>query len=104
MTTDRGISPRILGNIFSSYIRNCWLYGCKTWLASSKTIRFLTFADNDMICWVCGVQLEQHIRTQELHKKLVIISVPKNNQKCHDKGLDTYATSTEWIQMFGQEE
>ena len=30
-----------------------------------------------MVCWICGVQLGQRIRTQELHEKLGIISVPE---------------------------
>ena len=27
-----------------------------------------------MVRWICGVRLEQHIRTQELHENLSIIS------------------------------
>ena len=30
-----------------------------------------------MVHWICGVRLEEHIRTQELHRKLCIISVPE---------------------------
>ena len=30
-----------------------------------------------MVCWICGVRPEQSIRTQDLHEKLGIISVPK---------------------------
>ena len=30
---------------------------------------------NDVVHWICGVRLEQRIRTQELHEKLGIISV-----------------------------
>ena len=76
--TNRGIiSLRNRGNIFSSCIRKSLLYGCKTWLASSETIRRLTSADNGIVCWICGVRLEQRIRTKELLKKFGIISVPK---------------------------
>ena len=31
--------------------------------------------DSGMVHWICGVRLEQRIRTQELHEKLGIISV-----------------------------
>ena len=31
--------------------------------------------DNGMVRWICGVQLEQHTRTQELREKLGITSV-----------------------------
>ena len=54
-----------------------------------------------MICWICGVQLEQRIRTQELHKKFGIISV---TEEADGAGLDTLATPRGWIKMFGQEE
>ena len=54
-----------------------------------------------MVHWICGVRLEQHIRTQELHEKLGIISVTEESD---GEGLDTLATSREWIKMFGQEE
>ena len=36
--------------------------------------------DNGMVHWICGVQLEQHIRTQELRKKLGITSVTEENK------------------------
>ena len=31
--------------------------------------------DNGVVHWICGVRLEQRIRTQELHEQLGIISV-----------------------------
>ena len=60
--TNRGISLRNRGDILSSCIRKSLLHGCKTWPASSETIRRLTSADNGMIRWICGVRLEQGIR------------------------------------------
>ena len=73
--TNYGISLGNRGNIFSSCIRKSLLYGCGIWPASSETIRRLTSADNGMVRCICGVRLEQRIRTQELHGKLDIISV-----------------------------
>ena len=72
-----GISLRNRCNIFSSCIRKSLLYGCQTWPTSSETIRHLTSAENGMVHWICGVQLEQRIRTQELNEKLGIVSVTK---------------------------
>ena len=83
--TNHGISLRNRGNIFSSCIRKSLLYGCEKWPASSKTKCRLTSADNGMVCWICGVQLEQSIRTQEFHKKLSIISVPKEIRWCRHR-------------------
>ena len=68
------------------YFARCWLYfttrkrllySCETWPASSEIIRCLTSADNVLVRWICGVRLEQRIRTQELHEKLGIISAPE---------------------------
>ena len=73
--TNRGISLTNLDNIFSSCFRKSLLYGFKTWPASIKKIHCLTSADNGMVHWICGVRLEQGIRTQELHEKLDIMSV-----------------------------
>ena len=64
------------GNIVSSCIKKSLLHGYETWPASSETIRRLTFADNGMVGQICGIRLEQRIKTQELHEKLGIISVP----------------------------
>ena len=75
--TNDGILLRNRGNIFSSCTRKSLLYDCETWAASSMIIRRLTSADNAMVRWICGVQLEQRIRTQKLHEKPVIISVPE---------------------------
>ena len=77
-------------------IRKSLLYGCETWPESSETICRLTTADNGMVRWICGVRLEQRIRTQELHEKLHIISVLEEIHR-----IDNLATSREWIQMFG---
>ena len=54
---------------------------CETCPASSETIRRLTSADNGIVHWICGVRLEQRIRTQEFQEKLGIISVPEEIQQ-----------------------
>ena len=77
INTNRGISLKNRGNIFSSCIRKILPYGCKTWPASSEIICCLTSDDNGMVCWICGVRLEQGITIHELHKKLGIISIPE---------------------------
>ena len=73
--TNHGILLKNQCNIFSSCMRKSLLSDCETWPASSKIIRCLTLADNGMVCWICGVRVEQRIRTQDLHEKLDIISV-----------------------------
>ena len=78
--TNHGILLRNWGNIFSSCIRKSLLYGCKTRAASNQTICLLTSADNGMVHWICDIWLEQHIRTQELRKKLGTISVTEEIQ------------------------
>ena len=73
----------------------CAVSGCETWPASSEKIRRLTSADNGMVRWLCGVRLEQRIRTQELHEKLGIISVIEGIRSCrlryfgHVQKIDT---------------
>ena len=73
--TNRGILLRNQGNIFNPCFRKSLLYACEKWPASSKIICRLTSAHNGMVCFICDVPLEQRIRTQELHKKLGVISL-----------------------------
>ena len=91
---NRSILIRNRRNIFSSCIRKTLLYGCETWPVSSETIRCLTSADNGMLHWICGVRLEQRIRTQELHEKVSILVSLKRSD----------GAGLEWIQVFSQEE
>ena len=67
---NRGILLKNRGNLFGSCIRKGLLYGCETWPVYSETLRRLTFADNGLVRWICGVRLEQRIRTQKLHDNL----------------------------------
>ena len=41
-----------------------------------------------MVHWICGVRLEQRIRTQELHEKLGIISVTEEIRRCRLRYLN----------------
>ena len=75
--TNRGNLLRSSGNIFSVCIRKSLLYCCKTWPTSSESIRRLTSADNGMVRWICGVWIEQQIRTQELYENFDIVRVPE---------------------------
>ena len=75
---NRGILLKNRGNLFGSCIRKGLLYGCETWPVYSETLRRLTFADNGLVRWICGVRLEQRIRTQKLHDNL---GTKKKSQK-----------------------
>ena len=77
--TNCGISPRYRGNI-SAHLS--FLYGCKTWPEHSETISRLKSADNGIVRWICGVRLEERIRTQEIHGKFGIIGGPEEIRWC----------------------
>ena len=70
------------GDIFSSCIKQSFLYGCKAWPAYSKNICCLTSADNDM-----DIRLEQRFRTQELNENVGINSVTKEIRRHRVRNL-----------------
>ena len=99
--TNRGISLKKYGNIFSSCIRKSLLCGCETLSSiqrnnTSFKIFGQWYGSLDLWC------LEQCIRTQELYEKLGIISVTEEIRWCRLRYLSHL--SGEWIRMFGQEE
>lgn len=80
-------------------MRKILLYGYKTWPASIKSIRRLPLLtrDGSLDVWC---RLEQSIRTQEIHEKPGIISVP---EEIRWSRLDTLVISRDWTKISGQE-
>lgn len=73
--TNRGVPSKTRGNIFSSCIRcirKILLYGCEIWPASSKTVKNLKSADNDMVRWICGVRLNAVLKYKNFTKSSVL--------------------------------
>ena len=98
--TNRVMSLRNWASIFSFCMAQCLLYGWEKWSEFNETILPLSFADNDMVLWICSAWLEQLIRTEELHERLGIIRALK---KPDGVGFDTLASYREKIKTFGQE-
>ena len=99
--TNRGISLKKYGSIFSSCIRKSLLYGCETLSSiqrnnTSFKIFGQWYGSLDLWC------LEQRIRTQELYEKLGIISFTEEIRWRRLRYLSHLPG--EWIRMFGQEE
>ena len=99
--TNRGISLKKYGNIFSSCIRKSLLYGCETLSSIQRNnTSFKIFGQwyGSLDLW----RLEQRIRTQELYEKLGTISVTEEIRWRMLRYLSHLPR--EWIRMFGQEE
>ena len=71
-----------MGYYLQPCVRKISLYDWERSLVPSETIQRSTSVDIDMICCICGVQLKVRIRTQELHQKLGIVSLPERIRSC----------------------
>ena len=99
--TNRGISLKKYGNIFSSCIRKSLLYGCETLSSIQRNnMSFKIFGQwyGSLDLWC----LEQRIRTQELYEKLGTISVTEEIRWRMLRYLSHLPRES--IIMFGQEE
>ena len=61
----------------------------------------LIFAGNDMVHWICDIQVERHIRPQKLLQKLGISMFQK---RFDGTSKDTLLTSWEWTKIPSLEE
>ena len=52
--TNRVMSLRNWASIFSFCMAQCLLYGWEKWSEFNETILPLSFADNDMVLWICS--------------------------------------------------
>ena len=74
---------------------------CERWPTSSETIRHLTSVDK---AWFPGSVVFDLNSVLELKNSTKILVLLLSLKRSNGAGLDTLATSREWIHIFGQEE
>ena len=70
--TNRGISSKTRGCIFSSAVRRVLLHASETWAVTVEDCNRLVRIENVMIRWICSTRLIQKIPTSQLRERLVI--------------------------------
>ena len=73
--TNRGISLKTRGSIFSSAVRRILLHASETWAVTVEDCNRLLRTDNAMIRWICSTRLIQKISTSQLRERLGILSL-----------------------------
>ena len=67
---NRGITPKIRGNVFSSCVLSVLLYASETWPVTQVDVARIERNVNSMIRWMCGVSLSQKLSSSSLRERL----------------------------------
>ena len=83
LLTNKDVSLTMRGRLYSSCVQSSMLHGSKTWPVRKKNDVALQRAEMQMVRWMCGVKLEDRVRSKELRGRLgldEIISVVQQNR------------------------
>ena len=75
LLTARGASLKIKGKLYSIYVQSVMLYGSETWAMKVDDAYRLERTERMMIRWMCGVTLKDKKSSDDLRKRLGIVSV-----------------------------
>jgi len=73
--TSRGASLKVKGRLYSACVQCVMTYGSETWATKVEDMQRLERAENIMIRWMCGVTLKDRKSSEELRKRLGVVSV-----------------------------
>ena len=75
--TNKQLSPKIRGKMFTACVRSTMLHGSETWAPNPPDLQRLhgSCSDRAMIRWICGTKLDDDISTVALHQKLGVVKV-----------------------------
>ena len=75
LLTARGASLKIKGKLYSIYVQSVMMYGSETWAMKVDDVQRLERTERMMIRWMCGVTLKDKKSSEDLRKRLGILSV-----------------------------
>ena len=75
LLTNRYVSPKIRGDIYSTCVRSVMIHGAETWPMKVAISQLLDRAEMRMVRWICGVSLCDRIASEELRKRLGITNI-----------------------------
>ena len=73
--TSRGASLKVKGKLYSACVQSVMTYGSETWAMKVEDTLRLDRPESMMIIWMCGVTLRGGKSSEELRKRLGIVSV-----------------------------
>ena len=75
LLTNRAISPRHRGDVFSACVRAVLLHASETWPVTVEDQRRLYNTDNAMVRWMCGKKISDRVRLSSMHQEIGISSL-----------------------------
>ena len=73
--TAKYVSCKTKGILYTACVRSVMIYGAETWPMKKCIGDLLDRAEMRMVRWMCGVSLLDHIRSEDLRKRMEILSI-----------------------------
>jgi len=70
LLTNKDISLKVRGRLYSSCVRSSMLHGSETWPVRKENEVALQKAEMRMVRWMCGVKLQDRVPSKELRERL----------------------------------
>jgi len=70
LLTNKDISLIVRGTLYSSCVRSSMLHGSETWPIRKENEVALQWAEMRMVRWMCGIQLQDRVRSKVLRERL----------------------------------
>ena len=75
MLTKRGLSLKMKGNLYDTYVRKVLMHGSETWAMKREDKQRMMRTERSMVRRMCGVSLKDRQRSGDLLKRLGIVGV-----------------------------
>jgi len=70
LLTNKDISLKVRGRLYSSYVQSSMLHGSETWPIRMENEVALQRAEMRMVRWMCGVKLQDRVPSKWLRERL----------------------------------
>ena len=75
MLTKRGLSLKMKGNLYDTYVRKVLMHGSKTWAMKREDKQRMMITERRMVRRMCGVSLKDRQRSGDLLRRLGIVGM-----------------------------
>jgi len=69
LLTNKDVSLKVRGRLYSSCVRSSMLHGCETWSVRKENEVALQQAEMKMVRWMCGVKIQDRILSKGLRER-----------------------------------
>jgi len=87
LLTNNNISLKVRGRLYGSCVWSSMLHGSETWPVRNENVEALQQADMRMVRWMCGIKLQDRVRSKGLRERLGL-------------GLDDIISVLQWNRLW----